>query len=109
MTTNVEHFISISAGPSREELVDAWRYAFSGISEIAEVQFTGMLVTVKNGVRMNAKKCEFKARILCLEHEDGSGFSFNLKVYATPMPVRDRLVRMYYSAKSRAGNLDLDQ
>jgi len=107
MTT--EQYINITAGPSREELVDAWKYAHSGIAEVAEVRFTGMVVVKTGDVRRNGREGEFTARINGLEHEDGSGFSFNLTVYATPKPVRGKQVKMYYSAKSRHGYLSLNQ
>ena len=110
MTTNQQQYITITAGPSRDELIDAFKYSFSGVDQIAKVEFTGILVTEVNGVRESGRRGKFTAYIRGMEHESGGDTrSFNLRVQTELTPITGRLVRMYYNAKDREGRLDLSQ
>ena len=70
-----EHY-NIVAGPSRDRLLDAFKYARDNTSNVP-ISFVSVLrkITDTQVVQMHAEKF----RISCIEHDDGSGNSFNLK------------------------------
>ena len=81
----------IVSGPSKDRLFDACKYLSHGQSPI-EVSFCVSIGNVTD------------VRIQEIQHEDGSGESFNISGVAKP-PYEREIVRFngYYNAKSRKG------
>ncbi len=104
-TTKQDITIDIEAGPSREELLDAFKYAYDEERSF-EVTFTGLSVRQTGDVRQNLSRGKFTAKIVGLTHEDGSGQSFIIDAYVSVKPLKDKLVKFYYNAKWRTGHLD---
>ena len=117
MNTNGRSY-DIVNGPSRDMLFDAFKYAYDKNAAVT-VQFDIALgyVNSNSGIgyyRMKSK--DFK--IVGIEHEDGSGFSFNLRGYCsadTRFRARDVVeyttykFKAYYNAKTRKGYIALTE
>ena len=104
--TTTKQYITIEAGPSREELFDALKYAYDKTRDF-EVTFTALQVRQVGEVRQNGRRGKFTARIVGLMHEDGSGQSFIIDAYVSVKGMEGKLVKFYYSAKRRTGHLDV--
>lgn len=105
MTTTMQYLI-IEAGPSREELFDALKYACDKEREF-KVTFTALQVRQVGKIRQNSRRGKFTARIIGLMHEDGSGQSFIIDAYVSVKGLENKVVKFYYSAKRRTGHLDV--
>lgn len=120
MSTNIngEKIFEISGGPNRDMLVDAFKYTYDHAAHV-KVTFQ---VPFTYGVPLHetpfGEKPQYypmrlsDVRITSLEHEDGSGHSFNIHGYcrADLNPFRaDNPVlssyrfKAYYHAQSRKG------
>lgn len=104
MTT--KQFITIEAGPSREELLDAFKYACDK-ERTFKVTFTGVRMTHTGDVRQSHGRGRFTARIVGLTHEDGSGHSFIVDAYVSMKPSEGKVVRCYYNARRRTGHIEV--
>ena len=104
--TTTKQYIIIEAGPSREELLDAFKYAYDKERSF-EVTFTGFSVREMGGVRQRLSGGKFTAKIVGLMHEDGSGQSLIIDAYVSGKPLKDKLVKFYYSAEQRTGHLEV--
>lgn len=104
--TTTEQYIAIEAGPSREELFDALKYAYNKEHPF-EVTFTGLSVRQTGDVRQNLGRGKFTAKIVGLMHEDGSGQNLIVDAYVSVKPLQGKLVKFYYSAKQRTGHLNV--
>ena len=96
-------------GPSKDRLIDAFKYAYDKEARVP-VEFSvarGYTAPKDNPgcayVVLDAK--DF--RILSLQHEDGSGHSFNIEGYCTAnvdgRAKRFCWFKMYYETKNRKG------
>ena len=104
--TTTKQYITIEAGPSREELLDAFKYAYDKERPF-EVTFTGLSVRQTGDVRQNLSRGKFTAKIVGLMHEDGSGQNLIIDAYVSVKPLKGKLVKFYYCAKRRIGYLDV--
>ena len=116
MNTNTKKGYDIVNGPSRESLVDAFKYAYDKQSRVnvafhVAVGYTGKPGDPTTGyVRMHIKDI----RIARIEHEDGSGTSFNLDGYcyadlesvSSAATYKRYNFKAYYNAKSRKGYIE---
>lgn len=104
--TTTKKYIVIEAGPSREELLDAFKYAYDEERSF-EVTFTGFPVLQTGDVRQNFSRGKFTAKIVGLMHEDGSGQSFIIDAYVSVKGLENKVVRFYYHARTRTGHHEL--
>ena len=99
---------SITDGPNRDRLFDALKYAHDRSSKID----LGFAIAMDEDRLV--KTSGF--RVLSLEHEDGSGHSFNLKGdgYCSPLRVDEKAIllychwRAYYNARRREGTITIN-
>ena len=112
MNTNGKSFEIIN-GPSRDTLFDAVKYAFDK-SAIIPIQFdvTSNRAIVESGQDYNSSTRAKDLEIVYIEHEDGSGHSFNIygrcsidaKFNSGYRVIYERYkFRAYYNAKTRKG------
>jgi hypothetical protein len=103
----------IKNGPSRDLLIDSLKYAYDK-GKVLPVDFS---IAVGYTTPLDDPGCAFVAMkiesltITSLEHEDGSGYSFNLAGYcrATLSPwgeVKPYKFKAYYNAKVREGRIE---
>ena len=104
--TTTKQYIIIEAGPSREELLDAFKYAYDKERSF-DVTFTGLSARLTGDVRQNLSRGKFTAKIVGLRHEDGSGQSLIIDAYVSVKPLKGKLVKFHYSAKRRVGYLNV--
>lgn len=100
-------------GPGRDALFDAFKYAYDKTSVIS-VNFVVAISNIKtrSGESFKIKTKGFK--ISSLEHEDGSGYSFNLQGYCeadtrlgSQVHYEQYNFKAYYNAKTRKGFITL--
>ena len=92
-------YIVITAGPPRDELLDALKYGYD-TERAFDVVFTGH-------VNDTPQHFQFTAHITGIQHEDGSGHSFIVTAYATlGHPLRGA-VTFYYDSRSRSGVINI--
>jgi len=104
MSTTKENLFNITDGPNRNDLCNAFLYAYDG-----EIGRKLCRFTIVDGM---GQKKEIYARIIELSHEDGSGYSYMFKAYYGT-PAKDGksiwiLATGYYHARSREGWLRPD-
>ena len=109
MNTKVYQIVN---GPSKDRLIDAFKYAYDKKSEIP-LDFHVVLRQESERSFVLMKTEEF--RILSLQHEDGSGVSFNIVGYvymSTLNPASGRHLALietrfkaYYNAATRKGTI----
>ena len=104
--TTIKQYITIEAGPSREELFDALKYVCDKTRDF-EVTFTGLQVRQVEKVRQNSRRGKFTARVIGLMHEDGSGQSFIVNAYVSVKGLEGKVVQFYCNARTRTGHLDV--
>ena len=104
--TTIKQYITIEAGPSREELFDALKYVCDKTRDF-EVTFTGLQVRQVEKVRQNSRRGKFSARVIGLMYEDGSGQSFIVNAYVSVKGLEGKVVQFYYNARTRTGHLDV--
>lgn len=104
--TTTKQYLSIEAGPSREELFDALKYACDKESDF-KVIFTALQVRKTGDVRQNSRRGKFTARIIGIVHEDGSGQSFIIYGDTSVKGLENKVVKFYYHARTRTGHLEL--
>ena len=104
--TTTKQYITIEAGPSREELLDAFKYAYDKERSF-EVTFTGLSVRRTGDVRQNLSRGKFTAKIVGLMHEDGSGQSLIIDAYVSVKGLDRQVVKFYYHARTRTGHIDV--
>lgn len=98
--------ITITHGPSREELSHAFIYAYDR-ERNAKAQFRGRR-TAKFEEAVDAnKEGVFTAQVVSLRHEDGGGNNFMVEAYLSVKPVRGRLVKFFYDADQRRGHINV--
>ena len=121
MNTNDERYFDVVNGPNKDALFDACKYA-CGKGGKVDVNFD---VAIAYTMPKNDPGCAYVPmaitdfRIIGIEHEDGSGVSFNLHGYckadlysffgkdgATYKPYR---FKMYYNSKSREGSIAFEE
>ena len=112
--TEAKRYFDILNGPGRDALFDACKYACSKTAKLP------IDLTVATGYTMpkDHPGCAYfkmpiaDIRITGIEHEDGSGCSFNLHGYCKCDPdslggnnviLRSHRFRAYYNSKSRKG------
>lgn len=97
MATN--KIFTITGGPSRGELGDALQYAYDSDKDFR--------VTFKGQLDDSRVVYTIIARIVGVEHEDGSGHSFNVRAYLRGLPLFHAigLVEFYYNANQRSGTI----
>lgn len=101
MDTKKNKVYSITAGPNKDSLFDACKYAFENGVKLP-IKFTA---TIDNNINTS-----IAARIIMIEHEDGSGESFNLRGHCKA-DLRDFGLgitescnfKAYYNSKHRNG------
>lgn len=122
MDTNRLHLHSaketfkIVSGPSKDRLVDAFKYAYDDTTSIP-VSFVISLrqISENHFVEM----CVDDFRITSLQHEDGSGRSFNVSGYCSASFVEPQSelhkpimyhcrFKAYYNAATRKGTIKFD-
>lgn len=89
---------NIIAGPGRDLLFDACKYAYDKKANI-EVRFT---------VESNCGMALSDVKISSISHEDGSGESFNLEGFCWIMAGRCSHFKAYYNTKNRTGYIQFD-
>ena len=104
--TTTKQYLTIEAGPSREELFDALKYACDKEREF-KVIFTALQVRKTGDVHQNSRRGKFTAQIIGLMHEDGSGQSFIIDAYVSVKGLENKVVKFYYHARTRTGHLEL--
>ena len=107
MNTTKDHLLNIVNGPNRNELVDAFLYAYDGETGKKLCTFTledgdQKKQTSARIVRLTHTQHEASAQITEIEHEDGSGYSFNFSCYYTIGKISVHGVG-YYNARTRKG------
>lgn len=107
----------IVSGPNKDDLVKAFKDAFDKKTETDQVKFDialGYIGTNNGKAYTNMKSKDFK--VTGIEHEDGSGHSFNLKGYCSAdirFGVRDAVIyqpykfEAYYNAETKKGYITL--
>lgn len=95
-------------GPSRETLIDAFKYAFDKTTKVKLKFSVALGYTPDHSLYFPMNIGEIK--ILGIEHEDGSGESFNIKGTcvantAEHEPAKPRKFEACYSAKTRKGSI----
>ncbi|MBR3164445.1 hypothetical protein IKF15_04075 [Candidatus Saccharibacteria bacterium] len=93
-TVTYKQLQTIVEGPSRDRIYDACKYAFDLGTE--------MRATFKSDRNEN-----LVITIVGIEHEDGSGNSFNIKGHLR-RPRHSYPCRLYYNAKRRSGSINID-
>lgn len=103
---------NIENGPNADKLIDAFKYAYDDSSNV-RAQFT---ITEKplGALKLPCDLAECEVRIKSLEHEDGSGHSFNIegsfdKVLSGTIGLSFRELRFkgYYNAHIRKGHIEV--
>ena len=104
---NTKKIFNIENGPSLDRLFDAFKYAYS---EYYDKVYATFLIAKSYTTPPGASGRAFRLldakdfRLTSIQHEDGSGQSFNLagycKVYDTP-----KNFTAYYNAKTRKGTI----
>lgn len=109
-----ERTFDIVAGPNRDMLFDACKYAYDKTVRIP-IDFT---VAIGYTIPKHHPGCAYvpmfvsDIKIASIEHEDGSGESFNLKGYCKADPdstvgsaatCKSYNFKAYYNTKSRSG------
>ena len=114
MSTKRNNSFEIFSGPSRDRLVDAFKYAYGGGDAYVTVKFG---VAVGYTMPPGHPGCAYVPMaienivIAGIEHEDGSGQSFNLHGYCTAAldtigkNLDNYYFRAYYNAKTRSGTI----
>lgn len=113
-TETKERYYDIVAGPNKDALFDACKYAYSKTAKLT-VDFA---VAIGYTMPENDPSCAYIAmaitniRICGIEHEDGSGESFNLHGYCKAdlnslggdnVTYKSYRFKAYYNAKNREG------
>lgn len=104
---------NIENGPNLDKLVDAFKYAYDDSTKVT-ISFM-----IRNKPLTDAKttndlaSCEID-RICSIEHEDGSGQSFNIQGLVKRVSIGDPRstltnlrFRAYYNTRSRKGYIEL--
>lgn len=112
MNTKVYQVIN---GPSRDRLVEAFKYAYDEKTEVP-VDFGVVFRQVSERSFVLLKTKDF--RILSLQHEDGSGQSFNIEGYCqvsfldptkyAHLVLASRRFKAYYNTATRKGTIKFD-
>ena len=107
----------LADGPSRDTLLDAFKYAYSEEVEIP-IKFTIVLGHDPEG-RIIIPARTKKWRITKLQHEDGSGQSFNIEGYCKANLRITRSERItvyltyrfkaYFNCRTRKGRIELTE
>ena len=98
MPKDITHTLTVADGPGAHRLADAFKYAHGSTPHT--VDFTGSL---KNETTGELKWGQFRMRIVGLEHEDGSGVSFNIRGVSDGS--RTLEVKGYYNSSTKEGSL----
>ena len=108
-------YYSITAGPCRDLLFDAMKYLFDKAAKLP-VKFTVVYTYKKDVGATEDKMYELlveNVRITSIQHEDGSGESFNLQgscdvdldpFTKKPCPEPHRF-KAYYNSRTRKGSI----
>ena len=112
MNTNKERSFEIVSGPNKDTLFDACKYAYSKNSKIA-VEFGVALGYTMPRDHPGCAYFPMNMRgvvISSIEHEDGSGESFNLQGYCrASLDINQNLkayrFEAYYNTKKRSGTI----
>ena len=104
--TTTKQYITIEAGPSREELFDALKYACDKERNFG-VTFTGFSVRQTGGAHKIHSRGKFSAVIVGLTHKDGSGQSFIIDAYVSVKGLENKVVKINYHARTRTGHIDV--
>ena len=111
-----ERLLTIENGPNREALVDAFKYVYDKNSTV-NVEFKVAIGYTGNPSDPTTAYIPMHIRdirIVEIEHEDGSGYSFNLEGYcqadlytlsASFVHYRPYAFKAYYNAKTRRGHI----
>ena len=104
----------IMSGPSRDRLIDAFKYAYDNATIPVDFIISLRQISENHFIEM----CVDDFRIVGLQHEDGSGHSFNVSGYCSasfaepksemhkPIMYHCRF-RAYYNAATRKGTIKI--
>ena len=104
-----EKAFNIVGGPSKGDLFDSCKHFARGRS-LVELEFTvlvGYTAPISNPGCAEVRRTVKDVAICSIEHEDGSGESFNLAGYAQVGESHRRKFTAYYSTKRRTGVIKL--
>lgn len=116
MNTKKERYYDIISGPNKDALFDACKYACSDSARL-DIKF---VVPIGYTMPVDDPGCAYVAmaitdmKIIGIEHEDGSGESFNLHGYCkcdlNSFGGKDAsyelyMFKAYYNAKNRRGHI----
>ena len=113
MDTNKGRKFNIEAGPSRDLLFDSAKYAYDADAHV----FIKFSVALGYTMPLGHPGCAYipakmvGTKIVAIEHEDGSGYSFNLQGYCEASlerygdQVEPYKFFAYYNAKTRKGTI----
>ena len=116
MNTEKKKYYEIVAGPNKDALFDACKYACSKTARVG-IEF---VIPIGYTMPKDNPGCAYIAmaitdvRIIGIEHEDGSGESFNLHGYCKcdlksfgrkNVCYRPYRFKAYYNAKNRRGHI----
>lgn len=117
-TETKEKYYDIVSGPNKDMLFDACKYAYSKTAKLT-VEFA---VAIGYTMPNNHPGCAYIAmsitdiKIVSIEHEDGSGESFNLRGYCkadlnslggSNVTYKSYRFKAYYNSKNRKGCITL--
>lgn len=119
MNTNItikEKSYEIKKGPSKDALIDAFKYAYSKTDERPPIPLDFKIAIGYTGLPSDPKTAYIAAkiknlRVTSIEHEDGSGESFNIAGYCDAdlgvNQTRYQHYRFtaYYNTKNRTGRM----
>ena len=120
MDTKKSRCFDIVAGPNKDTLFDACKYAYSKTSKVL-VNFT---VAIGYTTPKSNPGCAYVAmaitdiKVIGIEHEDGSGESFILRGYCKAnlssfgglnVTYKPYTFKAYYNAKSRKGSITFEE
>lgn len=95
-------YFAITDGPSREALLDAFKYAYSQEHPF-RVRFTGFPVRQTGDVRPGPGQTTYTVKVTGLKHEDGSGQKFVINALIPGGGV----AQIFYDTQRCTGHLEM--
>lgn len=112
-----ERKFDIVNGPSRDQLIDAFKYAYSKQTQVP-VKFRIVLIYTEPGDDPNRAHLIMLVDdflIASLQHEDSSGYSFNVQgcckanLRIGMSQLESHKFNMHYNAKTRKGTIEFEK
>ena len=104
--TTTKQYITITAGPSREELFDALKYAHDKVLSF-RVEFTGIRAQQTGTVHQDLAHTKLTMKVTGITHEDSTGQSFIITARMLVLPHGMKTVKFRYNARTRTGHIDV--